>query len=161
MLKIENIGNFLPMKALLCSPLGGFCIKILFAGPPAAGPFMMISGDSLFRGAVAGRSWSRSRILCEILSRYWWRSWWNMVKSSLQSPVVRRSCEDPVEIFKKSSKLRSCRIPWNYQSSGILMGGSCRILWDPLLYIEGPSLTIFWNFLRSPGMRFWFEVLMT
>ena len=50
----------------------------------------------------------------------------------------------------------------------MLIGSSCMKMYEDLLRsyiyihtIEGPSLTIFWHFLRCPGMRFRYEVLMS
>ena len=77
--------------------------------------------------------------------------------------LVRRSCGDPVQIFPKRSLYLDLEAALHYRclygsSSGMPPGSSCMKVWKYPPY-RWSFLTILWNSVWCPGMRFWYEVL--
>ena len=115
-------------------------------------------------GVLAWRSWSKSltynslwKDLVEILVK--------SSKRSLQCMILYRSLwEDLVKILLTSSLRGPCIKTleddvrwWLYESSsGMLIASSCMKI-SKILYLDGPSLTIFWISLRCPCMGFWYD----
>ena len=112
-------------------------------------------------------------ILLKIVAKVFYKPLWEdlveiLVKSSkrsLQCMILYRSLwEDLVKILLTSSLRGPCIKTleddvhwWLYESSsGMLIASSCMKI-SKVLYLDGPSLTIFWISLRCPCMGFWYD----
>ena len=140
---------------------------------PLRGPYMLLYRslwEDLAKILLASsiKGWSRSFTLpCDkILLRSWWNPLgifaWSRTGSC--EKILWRSCWNPSQEVLASKILKifeaALRWCWSESSSWMLLGSSLSRS-SEILCIEGPSLTIFCTSPRCPGMRFWYEVLMS
>ena len=96
-----------------------------------------------------------------------WRSWWNpskrlaLCRSGPCEKILRKSClNHPQDVLTvRSWRWSAVVLAWQ-----VFRDVQRKFLYGDLVRssnAEAPSLTIFWNSVRCPSMRFWYEVLIS